>query len=448
MGANIATVFAIDIWNGMESNGMEWNGNECIIIGCYNSILFLLGSKMNAITASSPTQIINEFLSGLTIALLLIPESIAFAFIMGLTPNTGIKNTMVMSLITSLFGGMPTMISGSTAAVATSIAGVSTLLGKEYIIPTVIAGGFMQILAAVTGLYKYVTYVPKHIMSGFLIALAGLIAIHQFDNFKDKEHKWLTGLKMANTTLFTIISTLIAFFGVIKITHSKDQHIHIPGGLVSMFAITAFIYMFTKYYDIDRVKDIGAVNSELPSLISLDSVYSTKIKYDAESLLKMLPFSAAMAFTGLLESLIMVRDAESALGIKGDSFRESIVQGIANVATGVTGGFGGCVLVGQSKLNLFNGSKTQFSSVITSILFIVICLFFGRAINEIPIAAVVGVMLLVVYKTGDWDSIMKPQSFDRRWIITIITAIVGFMSGSLSLGVVVGVVLDKMIARN
>jgi len=403
---------------------------------------------MNAITASSPTQLINEFLSGLTIALLLIPESIAFAFIMGLTPNTGIKNTMVMSLITSLFGGMPTMISGSTAAVATSIAGVSTLLGKEYIIPTVIAGGFMQILAAVTGLYKYVTYVPKHIMSGFLIALAGLIAIHQLDNFKDKEHKWLTGLKMANTTLFTIISTLIAFFGVIKITHSKDQFIHIPGGLVSMFAITAFIYMFTKYYDIDRVKDIGAVNSELPSLISLDSVYSTKIKYDAESLMKMLPFSAAMAFTGLLESLIMVRDAESALGIKGDSFRESIVQGIANVATGVTGGFGGCVLVGQSKLNLFNGSKTQFSSVITSILFIVICLFFGRAINEIPIAAVVGVMLLVVYKTGDWDSIIKPQSFDRRWIITLITAIVGFMSGSLSLGVVVGVVLDKIVTRN
>jgi len=232
------------------------------------------------------------FRSGLTIALLVIPESIAFAFIMGLTPNTGIKNTMVMSLITSLFGGMPTKISGSTAAVATSIAGVSTLLGKEYIIPTVIAGGFMQILAAITGLYKYVNYVPKHIMSGFLVALAGLIAIHQLDNFKDKEHKWITGLKLANTTLFTIISTLIAFFGVIKISHSKDQEILIPGGLISMFAITAFIYMFTKYYDIDRVKDIGAINSELPSLISKDSVLSSKIKYDPETLMKMLPFSA------------------------------------------------------------------------------------------------------------------------------------------------------------
>jgi SulP family sulfate permease len=390
---------------------------------------------------------VNEFLSGLTIALLLIPESIAFAFIMGLSPNTGIQNTMVMSLITSLFGGMPTMISGSTAAVATSIAGVSTLLGKEYIIPTVIAGGVIQIVAAMTGLYKYITYVPKHIMSGFLIALAGLIAVHQLDNFKDKEHKWFTGLKMANTALFTIISTLIAFFGVIKITHSTDQHIHIPGGLVSMFAITAFIYIFTQYYNIDRVKDNGAIDSELPSLISIEGIYPGKINYDVDHLMKMLPFSVAMAFTGLLESLIMVRDAESALGIKGDSFRESIVQGIANVATGLTGGFGGCVLVGQSKLNLANGAKTQFSSVITSVLFIVICLFFGRAINEIPIAAVVGVMLLVVYKTGDWDSLFKPQSFDRRWVVTIITAIVGFVSGSLTLGVVVGVVLDKMAAR-
>jgi SulP family sulfate permease len=400
---------------------------------------------MNAVTSASPTLLINEFLSGLTIALLLIPESIAFAFIMGLSPNTGIQNTMVMSLVTSLFGGMPTMISGSTAAVATSIAGVSTLLGKEYIIPTVIAGGFIQILAAVTGLYKYVTYVPKHIMSGFLIALAGLIAVHQLDNFKDKEHKWLTGLKMVNTTLFTVVSTLIAFFGVIKIAHSNDQHVHIPGGLVSMFAITAFIYIFTQYYNIDRVKDIGAIKSDLPSIISSDSV--SKIKYDADSLLKMLPFSVAMAFTGLLESLIMVRDAEGALGIKGNSFRESLVQGIANIATGLTGGFGGCVLVGQSKLNLANGAKTQFSSVITSVLFIVICLFFGRAINEIPIAAVVGVMFLVVYKTGDWDSLFKPQSFDRRWVVTIITAIVGFVSGSLSLGVIVGVILDKMVAR-
>jgi SulP family sulfate permease len=351
---------------------------------------------------------------------------------------------MVMSFITSLFGGMPTMISGSTAAVATSIVGVSKLLGKEYIIPTVIVGGVMQMLAAVTGLYKYVTYVPKYIMSGFLVALAGLIAVNQLENFKDKKHQWFTGIKMANTVLFTAISTLIAFFGFVKITHSTDKNIHIPGGLISMFAITAFVYMFTKYYNIDRVKDAGDISSGLPSFISLDKIAPGVIKYDADRIIKMLPFSAAMAFAGLMESLIMVRDAESTLGIKGDSFRESIVQGIANIASGLTGGFGGCVLVGQSKLNLANGAQTRFSSIITSILFIAICLFFGRAINEVPIAAVIGVMLLVVYKTGDWDGVFKPKAFDRQWVITIITAVIGFASGNLSLGVVSGVILDKL----
>jgi len=372
---------------------------------------------------------------------------------MGLSPNVGIHNTMVMSLITSIFGGMPTMISGSTAAVATSIVGVKTLLGTEYIIPTVIVGGIIQIIVAFTGLYKYITYVPKYIMSGFLVALAGLIAVNQLENFKDKDHKWLTGLKMANTSLFTLISAAIAFFGVIELNkfnsgmssgNSTNNKIYIPGGLLSMFVITGFIYIFSSYYDISRVKDVGEIKPELPSF-SLPDL--TKIHFDSSSILKMLPFSFAMAFAGLMESLIMVKDAGDALHIKGDSFRESLVQGIANIATGLTGGFGGCVLVGQSKLNLFNGSKTRFSSIITSVLFIILSLFLTKSINEIPIAAVVGVMLLVVYKTGDWDSIFKPQAFDKRWIITIITAIVGFVSGSLSLGVLIGLIIDKLISK-
>jgi SulP family sulfate permease len=152
-----------------------------------------------------------------------------------------------------------------------------------------------------------------------------------------------------------------------------------------------------------------------------------------------------MAFAGLMESLIMVKETEGELNIKGDSYRESLVQGIANVASGLAGGFGGCVLVGQSKLNLFNGSKTQFSSVVTSVLFILLSLFAVRGINEIPIAAIVGVMLLVVYKTGDWDSIFKPQAFDKRWLITIITTLVGFFSESLTLGIIVGLALFKLI---
>ena len=195
------------------------------------------------------TQVVNEFLSGLTIALLLIPESIAFAYILGLSPETGIHNTMVISLITSIFGGIPTMISGSTAAVATSIVGVKTLLGNDYILPTVIFGGIIQVIASLTGLYKYVSRIPKYIMSGFLVALAGLIAINQLENFKNKNHKFFTGVKMANTILFTIISLAIAVYGTIKKYVSfgsiGDKNIiHIPGGLISILIITSFIFLF------------------------------------------------------------------------------------------------------------------------------------------------------------------------------------------------------------
>ena len=390
------------------------------------------------------TQTINEFLSGLTIALLLIPESIAFAFILGLSPETGIHNTMVISLINSIFGGIPTMISGSTAAVATSIVGAKTLLGNEYILPTVIFGGIIQVIASFTGVYKYVSQIPKYIMSGFLVALAGLIAKNQLENFKDKNHKFFTGLKMANTILFTIISLVIAVYGTIKkdistFSSSNKNIIHIPGGLISILLITSFIYLFSKYYDLARVKDIGEIKPSIPS------IHIPKVDLSIKNLVKIIPFSFAMAFSGLMESLIMLKETENTLHIKGDGFRESLSQGFANIVSGFTGGFGGCVLVGQSKLNLENGSVTRFSSIITSILFIIMTLFLSSSINQIPISAIVGIMILIAYKTGDWNSIFKPQAFDKRWLVTIITTSVGFLSGNLSLGIIVGLVLNKFL---
>ena len=390
------------------------------------------------------TQVVNEFLSGLTIALLLVPESIAFANILGLSPDTGIHNTMVISLITSIFGGIPTMISGSTAAVATSIVGVKTLLGSEYILPTVIIGGIIQIIASFTGVYKYVSQIPKYIMSGFLVALAGLIAKNQLENFKDKHDHFFKGLKMANTILFTIISLFIVIFGTIKteisfISSSNKNIIHIPGALISMLIITAFIYLFSKYYDLVKVKDIGEVKPTLPS------IHIPKVDLSVGNLVKIIPFSFAMAFAGLMESLIMLKTTEDTLHIKGNAFKESLTQGIANVVSGFTGGFGGCVLVGQSKLNLDNGSISQFSSIITSVLFIILTLFLSRSINEIPIAAIVGIMILIAYKTGDWDGLFKPKAFDKRWLVTIITISTGFLSGNLSLGIIIGVVASKLL---
>jgi len=400
---------------------------------------------MESLSSEKKTvQLINEFLSGLTIALLLVPESIAFANILGLSPDTGIHNTMIISLITSIFGGIPTMISGSTAAVATSIVGVKTLLGREYILPTVIIGGIIQVIASFTGVYKYVSQIPKYIMSGFLVALAGLIAKNQLENFKDKHDNFFKGLKMANTILFTIISLFIAIFGTMKqetsiFVSTNKNIIHIPGALVSMLIITAFIYLFSKYYDLVKVKDIGEVKPTLPS------IYIPKVDLSVSNLIKIIPFSFAMAFSGLMESLIMLKTTEDTLHIKGNAFKESLTQGVANIVSGFTGGFGGCVLVGQSKLNLDNGSVSQFSSIITSVLFIILTLFLSRSINEIPIAAIVGIMILIAYKTGDWDGLFKPKAFDKRWLVTIITISIGFLSGNLSLGIIIGLVCNKLL---
>ena len=392
----------------------------------------------------NPIQIVNEFFSGLTIALLLIPESIAFAHILGLPPMTGIHNTMIISLITSITGGCPTLISGSTAAVATSIVGVKTLLGNDYIVPTVILGGVFQVLATVTGLYKYVSQIPKNIMSGFLVALAGLIAVSQLDNFKTKNNEYFTGLKMSNTILFTMISLAIAVYGVveynIKLSKTENKTVHIPGGLMSMFAITAFIYAFSKYYELVRVKDLGEMKSSLPTFRIPTADWSSP-----SNLLKIIPFALSMAFAGLMESLITLKGVEDALGIKANPFKESMSQGIANIVSGFGGGFGGCVLVGQSRLNTDNGATTQFSSIITSVLFIVLTLFMAPAVNEIPISAIVGIMLLVVYKTGDWSALFKPRAFDKHWFITLITIATGFFSGNLSLGIIVGIAIDKLM---
>jgi len=227
---------------------------------------------------------------------------------------------MIISLITSIFGGIPTMISGSTAAVATSIVGVKTLLGREYILPTVIIGGIIQVIASFTGVYKYVSQIPKYIMSGFLVALAGLIAKNQLENFKDKHDNFFKGLKMANTILFTIISLFIAIFGTMKqetsIFGSTNKNIiHIPGALVSMLIITAFIYLFSKYYDLVKVKDIGEVKPTLPS------IYIPKVDLSVSNLIKIIPFSFAMAFSGLMESLIMLKTTEDTLHIKGNAFK-------------------------------------------------------------------------------------------------------------------------------
>ena len=379
-------------------------------------------------------MILSEIISGLLISLVMIPESIAFSFILDLPANVGIQSAMVMSFITSLFG-TPALISGATASIATSLYGVYRYIGKEYIPLAVIIGGFMQILIGLLGFHKYIISLPKSVNSGFLIALALLIAHSQIQNFKDETNNWFQSNRMFNTIFFTIIGLFIIQFTYISVK-LFNLNLSIPGGLVEIILLTLFFYFFPM--DVQHISDKGSLSHSLPILQN-----PIPNNYDIYNILKLLPFALTMAISGLIESIIMVQHLNELHDEKYSHLNEVIVQGIANIVSGFTGGMGGCVLVGESKMNLNNGSKTRTSSFFTSLFFILINLFFYKIIDIIPMAAIISIMLYIAYLTGDWNSISIQKG--KQLYTVLLTSIVGFMTNSLALGVFVGYFYNRIL---
>ena len=379
-------------------------------------------------------MILSEIISGLLISLVMIPESIAFSFILDLPANVGIQSAMVMSFITSLFG-TPALISGATASIATSLYGVYRYIGKEYIPLAVIIGGFMQILIGLLGFHKYIISLPKSVNSGFLIALALLIAHSQIQNFKDETNNWFQSNRMFNTIFFTIIGLFIIQFTYISVK-LFNLNLSIPGGLVEIILLTLFFYFFPM--DVQHISDKGSLSHSLPILQN-----PIPNNYDIYNILKLLPFALTMAISGLIESIIMVQHLNELHDEKYSHLNEVIVQGIANIVSGFTGGMGGCVLVGESKMNLNNGSKTRTSSFFTSLFFILINLFFYKIIDIIPMTAIISIMLYIAYLTGDWNSLSIQKG--KQLYTVLLTSIVGFMTNSLALGVFVGYFYNRIL---
>lgn len=371
----------------------------------------------------------------------MIPESIAFSFILGLPPSAGIHSTMIMSFITALFGGCPALISGSTAAVATSLVGVQQALGQEYIFLAVILGGILQTLMGVTGIYKYIYDIPKPVSSGFLVALGTLIGLSQIQHLKDtKTNKWIESDELFATVFFSLISMLITQYGLLLLKFSAlvDFNINIPGGLVAIIALSMFFYFIPRKLPIQTVKDKGDIKSTIPAL------KIPKVEWTTMNILKTLPFSLAMAIAGLTESLFMVNETSDLLKIQSNPLKETIAQGVANMLSGLAGGIGGCVLIGQSKFNLENGSKTRISSLSASLLFIIITLLLSSSIEKIPMPAIIGIMIIIALKTGDWNSLAKNIG-DKNWLTTAGTSLIGIASNSLSLAIIGGSVIHHLL---
>jgi SulP family sulfate permease len=393
-----------------------------------------------------PTNIINEIISGFTIALVLIPESIAFSLLLGFPPSVGLISTAIMSSVTSIFGGCPTLISGATGAVATSLLGVKTLYGTEYVFLTAIIGGFIQLLFGISGLYKYFSNISQPLMTGFLIALGVLIAKSQIKNFKylntENWFKDSDNYKLTGTLLFSLISLFIAVFGRFLYNFSyktKSIKINIPGALSAIILLSILYYIMPIKQTIENVGERGGAK------INNFAFNVPNVELTSTNILKVLPFAVAMAITGLTESIFMVDDTSKQLKIISSPLIETLAQGVGNIISGLCGGFGGCVFVGLSKYNVENGSKTRVSSRATSLFFIALTLMFSSTINKIPMPAIIGIMIMIAFKTGTakYDYLIK--KFKSEWLIILLTASLGIYSESLALAIIVGYIVQSAI---
>jgi SulP family sulfate permease len=392
------------------------------------------------------TNIINEIISGFTIALVLIPESIAFSLLLGFPPSVGLISTAIMSSITSLFGGCPTLISGATGAIATSLLGVKALYGTQYVFLTAIIGGFIQLLFGISGYYKYFSNISQPLMTGFLIALGVLIAKSQIKNFKyPNTENWFKdsdNYKLTGTLLFSLISLFITVFGKFMYNLSyktKSIKINIPG------ALSAIILLSILYYIMPIKETIELVGTRGSTKINNIAFNIPNVELTSANILKVLPFAVAMAITGLTESIFMVDDTSKKLNIISSPLVETLAQGTGNIISGLCGGFGGCVFVGLSKYNVENGSKTRLSSRATSLFFIILTLMFSSTINKIPMPAIIGIMIMIAFKTATANYDYLINNFKSEWLIILLTASLGIYSESLALAIIIGSIVQQAI---
>lgn len=371
------------------------------------------------------SQIKTEVLSGLTISIALVPEAISFALLVGAAPQIGLWAAVFMALSTAFFGGRPGLISGATGATAVIMAGLVAKAGMDSLFLGVMIAGVIQLIIWATSAWKIFTKIPHAAISGFLIALALMILNSQF--------KYLNVGNPNSTTLILLVLTILICAGFMVWSAKRFSF---PPALVAI-AVGSIIGIPLGFA---TVGTLSPVTASLPTFsvptISLDLI------------LTVLPFSFGMAVSGLTESLLTVDSVSHKLNEPGDKGKETMAQGIGNIISSVFGSMGGCVLVGQTNLNISAGAKKRLSGIVAGFGLALIILVLGRYIEMIPLAGLIGVMLVVVYETGDWKSLAT-----RNWlnlVIVLSTVLSSLATHNLAIGVIIGSIVfysSKLISR-
>ncbi len=372
-----------------------------------------------------------EVLSGITVALALVPEAVAFAMIAGLSPLTGLYAAFVMGLVTSIFGGRPGMISGATGAVAVVIVVLAKDYGVEYVFATVVLAGLIQLAAGFLRLGKLIRLVPHPVIFGFVNGLAIVIFMSQLDQFKDASGNILTGSAMY-ILLGLVLLTMTIIYGLPKLTKA------VPASLVAILTIFGIV----TFFDIDTktVGDIASIQGGFPPF----HIPSIPLKW--ETLVIIFPYAAIVAGVGLIESLLTLNIVDEITETRGSGNKEAVAQGAANILSGLFSGMGGCAMIGQSLINVSNGARARLSGIIASIMLLVFVMFGSSLIEKVPMAALTGLMIMVAIGTFEWASLRTFNKMPKSdiFVMVMVTLVTVFLH-NLALAVIIGVIIAALV---
>lgn len=391
----------------------------------------------------TPAQMKNDLLSGLTVALALVPEAVAFAFVAGVEPLVGLYAAFMVGLVTACIGGRPGMISGATGALAVVMVSLVAQHGVEYLFATVVLMGVFQISAGVFRLGKFIRMVPHPVMLGFVNGLAIVIFLAQLSQFKEKNAdgimQWMSGEPLAIMAILIALTMAIIHF-LPKLTRA------IPSSLAAIVTVT----LLAIYLDLDTrsVQNVLAdmTGDPLASIAGgFPEFHIPMVPMTLETLWIILPYSLILAAVGLIESLLTLSLIDEMTETRGRGNKECVGQGTANILTGFFGGMGGCAMIGQSMININSGGRGRLSGITAAICLLLFIVFGSSLIEIIPVAALVGVMFMVVIGTFEWASLRMMGKIPKSdaFIIVLVSGVT--VVTDLAIAVIVGVIVSALI---
>jgi SulP family sulfate permease len=388
----------------------------------------------------------NDLLSGLTVALALVPEAVAFAFVAGVEPLVGLYAAFMVGLITACIGGRPGMISGATGALAVVMVALVADHGVEYLFATVVLMGILQIAAGVTKLGKFIRMVPHPVMLGFVNGLAIVIFLAQLNQFGvEGEPGWLDGTFMQGSILDVAWlggTQLYMLLGLVAITMLIIHYLPrftsaLPSSLVAIVTVSLLVFGFGL--DTKVVGDIASISGGLPSF------HIPSVPLNFETLSIIFPYALILAAIGLIESLLTLRLVDEITESRGHGNRECVAQGVANTATGLFGGMGGCAMIGQSMINVNSGGRGRLSGITAALCLLMFILVASSLIEQIPLAALIGVMFIVVIGTFEWSSFRVLRKVPRSDAAVLVLVSAVTVATDLAMAVVVGVIVSALV---